>query len=199
MTKVTLTNPTTYVADASAVAQQTNNNAAITAAVENTLSRDGTGPNSMNAAIDMNGFNLLNLPKPVLPTDVVRLQDLKVTGVGLPASIGVTLDGGGGVTVPTGYQLSLPVPFACTITAVTILADAVGTIVFDIKKAAIGGFPTATSIVAAAPPTLTASQSVKNTTLTGWTISLLQGDILEFWVTSSSVVSKVTISLDVIR
>lgn len=41
------------------------NNAAIEAALENTLSRDGTGPNQMGAALDMNGNLILNQGNPV--------------------------------------------------------------------------------------------------------------------------------------
>src|SRR5512139_2729443 len=41
------------------------NNAAIETALENTLSRDGTGPNQMGAALDMNGFNILNQGNPI--------------------------------------------------------------------------------------------------------------------------------------
>lgn len=47
-------------------------------AFDNTLSRDGTGPNQMTADLDLNGNQILNLPAPVDPTDVVRLQDLEV-------------------------------------------------------------------------------------------------------------------------
>ena len=36
------------------------NNDSIEAAIENTLSRDGTSPNQMEAALDMNGFAILN-------------------------------------------------------------------------------------------------------------------------------------------
>lgn len=43
----------------------TSNNTATIAAMENTLSRDGTGPNFMQAQLDMNGFNILNQGNPV--------------------------------------------------------------------------------------------------------------------------------------
>lgn len=49
---------------------------AIEEALENTLSRDGTGPNQMEAELDMNGQRIINLPEPVSPTDALRLQDL---------------------------------------------------------------------------------------------------------------------------
>lgn len=48
----------------------------IAAAIENTLSRDGTSPNQMEAPLDMNGEQILNLPEPTDPNDAVRLQDI---------------------------------------------------------------------------------------------------------------------------
>jgi hypothetical protein len=42
------------------------------------LSRSG---GVMTGDLDMNGFKLLNVPAPVNPTDVVRLQDLEVGGI----------------------------------------------------------------------------------------------------------------------
>ena len=40
------------------------NNDLIEAALENTLSRDGTSPNSMGASLDMNSNSIINLPTP---------------------------------------------------------------------------------------------------------------------------------------
>ena len=52
------------------------NNAAIETAMENTLSRDGTGPNQMEANLDMNGYKVSNLAAPTADTDAARLIDL---------------------------------------------------------------------------------------------------------------------------
>lgn len=52
------------------------NNAAIEDAFENTLSRDGTGPNQMEANLDMNGYKVSNLAAPSADTDAARLVDL---------------------------------------------------------------------------------------------------------------------------
>lgn len=46
-----------------------NNNTAIEAAVENTLSRDGTTPNTMSANLDMNSNKIVNLTTPTADTD----------------------------------------------------------------------------------------------------------------------------------
>jgi hypothetical protein len=50
----------------------------IAEALENTLSRDGTAPNEMEAVLDMNDNQIINLPFPTIPTDPVRLGDLAV-------------------------------------------------------------------------------------------------------------------------
>lgn len=49
---------------------------AIEDAFDNTLSRDGTGPNQMVAPLDVNGNQILNLPSPVDPLDPIRLVDI---------------------------------------------------------------------------------------------------------------------------
>ena len=46
------------------------------AGFENTLSRDGSSPNAMEAPLDMNGQRILNLPVPAADNDPVRLIDL---------------------------------------------------------------------------------------------------------------------------
>jgi hypothetical protein len=86
LTKVVLTTPASFVSDASAVAQETVNNAALTAAIENTLSRDGTGPNTMLADFDMNSKRILNLPVPLTGLEPVRLVDVS-TAPGLVGAL----------------------------------------------------------------------------------------------------------------
>ena len=53
------------------------NNTLIEAALENTLSRDGTSPNTMSANIDMNSNKIVNLAAPTASNDAVRLIDLQ--------------------------------------------------------------------------------------------------------------------------
>lgn len=52
------------------------NSAAIEVAMENTLSRDGTQPNTMSADLDMNGNRILNLPAPASVGEPARLVDV---------------------------------------------------------------------------------------------------------------------------
>lgn len=48
----------------------------IQTAFDNTLSRDGTSPNQMQSNLDMNSFQIINLPDPVSGTSPLRVQDL---------------------------------------------------------------------------------------------------------------------------
>ena len=52
------------------------NNAAIESALLNALSTQGTSPNQMNAQLDMNSFNIINLPTPATINSPVRLADV---------------------------------------------------------------------------------------------------------------------------
>src|SRR6266404_2664499 len=61
MSKIALQNLDNLQNEASTVAAFNNNNALIREAVDNTLSRDGTAPNQMNAPLDMNSEKIINL------------------------------------------------------------------------------------------------------------------------------------------
>lgn len=75
MPKITLDDLTNLQNETSAVNTINNNSAAIEAAIENTLSRDGTSPNEMNANLDMNNYRVFNLPAATTPTEPVRKQE----------------------------------------------------------------------------------------------------------------------------
>ena len=49
------------------------NNAAIEAAIENTLSRDGSSPNQMESQLDMNSNRVINLPVAVSNSEPITL------------------------------------------------------------------------------------------------------------------------------
>lgn len=56
------------------------NFALIETALENTLSRDGTAPNVMNAPLDMNSQRILNLPTAVDDSEPVTLGQVNAMG-----------------------------------------------------------------------------------------------------------------------
>ena len=63
MAKLTLNDVTTGYQSTTAA---NTNNTLIEAALENTISRDGTAPNTMTGSLDMNGQNILNLGNPIV-------------------------------------------------------------------------------------------------------------------------------------
>ena len=77
MAKLTLTDLANLQNEATAVAAINDNNTEIEAALENTISRDGTAPNTMSANLDMNSNRVVNLPAPAAGTDALRLLDLQ--------------------------------------------------------------------------------------------------------------------------
>jgi hypothetical protein len=96
MAKLTLNDLANLQNETTAVSTINSNSDLIEAALENTLSLDGTTPNSMLADFDMNGNQILNLPAPEDPTSPLRLQDLTTY-----VSEGVT-DGDKGDVVVSG-------------------------------------------------------------------------------------------------
>lgn len=71
MAKLTLTDIASTQAS-SLLSVINGNNALIEAAIENTLSRDGTAPNTMEDTLDMNNERIINLPEPVTATEPIR-------------------------------------------------------------------------------------------------------------------------------
>ena len=80
------------------------------------------------------------------------------TFVGMTTDFVFVLDGGGSA-ITTGIKGDIEVPFACTISQVTLLADQSGSIVIDIWKAAYASFPPVVggTITASALPTISAA------------------------------------------
>lgn len=76
MTKITLTDLVNLENQTTAVNAINANNATLEAAIDNTLSRDGTSPNQMGAAIDMNNNQIYNLPAPSTLYAPARLVDV---------------------------------------------------------------------------------------------------------------------------
>ena len=106
---------------------------------------------------------------------------------------------GGGVAIVTGVKGDIEIPFACTITAVRLLADQSGSIVVNIWKDTYANFPPVVGdkITASAPPTISGATKSEDTTLTGWTTAVAAGDILRFNVDSAATITRVTVSLTV--
>lgn len=129
MTKVVLTDIGSITNNPiSAATAINNNNDAIVTAFDNTLSLDGTAPNQMGSALDMNSNRIVNLPAPVSASEPLRFQDLETfngggtiasiptggtAGQGLVKNSSVNYDVGWGAIV-SSVGLSLPNDFTIT-------------------------------------------------------------------------------------
>lgn len=120
--------------------------------------------------------------------------------VGIVGVLGITIDGAGSA-ISTGVKGFLRVPYACTITKATLLADQSGSCVIDVWKDSYANAPPTDtdSITASAPPTLSGAAKSEESALTGWTKSIAAGDVLAFNVNSAATVTRVTLLLEVIR
>jgi hypothetical protein len=115
------------------------------------------------------------------------------------ASTFVFVLGDGNTALAAGATLDLPdLPYAGTITGWTILSDAAGSCVATISKCTYANFPTFTAISGTEKPTLTSAQKNQDLSLTTWTTSFAQGDILRCSLDSASTVKRVQIGLRVL-
>jgi hypothetical protein len=108
---------------------------------------------------------------------------------------------GGQLTIASGVAGDLTIPFPCTITEWTLLADQTGDIVVDIWKDTYANYPptVADTITGSAKPTISSGIKGQSSTLTGWTTTIAAGDTLRFNVDSASLITRVTLSLKVKR
>lgn len=109
----------------------------------------------------------------------------------LVRSFGFTVDGGG-AAITTGVKGYIEIPYACTITGWTLLADQVGSIVIDVWKDTYANYPptVADTIAGTEKPTLASVIKNQDLTLTTWTTAVTAGDILGFNVDSASTVTR---------
>lgn len=103
--------------------------------------------------------------------------------------------------IGTGVKADVVIDFDCTVVSATLLADQVGSIVVNVWKDTYANFPptVADKITASAPPTISAAVNSQDTTLTGWTTSIVAGDVLRFNVDSCSSIARVTVALKLRR
>lgn len=90
MAKITLNDVGNLIDATTAKTTINNNSTVIETAFDNTLSRDGTSPNQMEANFDMNSNRILNLPVPVSEAEPVRLKELNDFSTGGPIPTGGT-------------------------------------------------------------------------------------------------------------
>ena len=110
-------------------------------------------------------------------------------------SIGMTFDGNGSAIV-AGSTRTVTVPFGCTISSWTVLADQSGSISVEIKKASFANYPTLTSMSTGGnSPSLTSAQKNAATPSSWSSTSVSAGDSVSFVINSASTVQVVNIVL----
>ena len=107
---------------------------------------------------------------------------------------------GGGSTIATGIKGYLEVPFACTISQWTLLADTSGSITVDVYSDTYANYGTNTSMVGAGTKPVISSATKAQSAPSSWTTtSIAAGNVIGFNVTAATTVTRVTISLKVTR
>lgn len=105
-----------------------------------------------------------------------------------------------GNVVPTGIVGDIYVPFACTLSAATVLADTAGSMTLDIWKAPYGSYPpTVANTITSGGIVLSAVNKYQNLTLTGWTIAVAAGDVLRLNINSAATITRFTLALSALR
>lgn len=125
---------------------------------------------------------------------------------GVPASeLLFTIDGAGqpiqaagSQANPSGEYGNIIVPYSCTITGWSLLADQSGNAQLDVQKSSYTDFPSGfTSIVGNDAPLLQSAQKNENPSVSVWTTSLAKGDVLKFIVNSATAVTRLNLAIAV--
>lgn len=124
------------------------------------------------------------------------IATMLASNTGAVVDIAFIIDGGGSA-ITTGIKGDLEIPFGCTITRATLLADQSGSIVIDIWMDTYANYPPtgADSITASAKPTISTALKSQDSTLTGWTTAIPAGNTLRFNVDSAATITRCTLSL----
>lgn len=155
---------------------------------------DGDVGRAPVAKLDMETKAIINVEDPTNDQDVATKKFVKTSAVSF------VIDGGGSA-ITTGIKGDILIPFACTITQASLLADQSGSIVLDLWKDTYANSPptVADTITASAKPTITSATKSQDSTLTGWTTSVAAGDILRINVDSVTSITRCTLALKVTR
>lgn len=188
MTKVTLSDVQNLNDQPSTQAVINNNSAILEAAFDNTLSRDGSSPNTMQSTLDMNSFQIINLPAPIEADAPLRLQDLSsfvgggtVTNIPAGGTTGQVLGKTGSPDYQVGWEnsvtsvgLALPADLTITNSPVTTTGTLTGA--WATTPTGTGAMVRATSPTLVTPALGTPASGVA-TNLTGTAAGLTAGNV----------------------
>lgn len=123
-----------------------------------------------------------------------------VVSAGGTGTLEVTFDAGTGA-LANGALGDLVIPYAGTITEWVLIGNAPGTASVSVWVDTLANFPPtgADDITGANPPALSASQTAADSTLTGWTTAVSAGQIMRFTLGSPSGLSRLTLTIKVLK
>ncbi|SRR5216684_1310244 len=168
MTKITLTNLANLQNENTAVSAINNNNAVLSTAFDNTLSRDGTVPNQMGNILDMNSNQIINLPAPSTVNSPARLIDvvsnptITIPGTGTSGHVVPFLDGNNTFSGTNAFSSSIHVTGTSALDGVTTFGATPVLPANSIANASLGTMAANTvkgSIAGGTPADLTKTQA----------------------------------------
>jgi hypothetical protein len=111
-------------------------------------------------------------------------------------TIGITIDGAG-VDITNGIKGDVSVNYNMIVDSWTILSTQTGSIVIDVWKDTYSNYPptVSSSITGSEKPTLSLQNKNQGLSLSTWTTSISEGDIIRFNVDSCSGIQKVTLQI----
>ncbi len=112
-------------------------------------------------------------------------------------TVGVTFDGHGAPIQP-GSHCSIQVTKGFTLVSWTLISDETGSIQIDVWRDTFANFPPtdADTITGSNEPAITSDNKNTDTTLTGWSTLVADGDILKFSVDSVTDIKRATLILN---
>jgi hypothetical protein len=116
------------------------------------------------------------------------------------STFGILIDGGN-TPILVGEKAEMLIPFSCSIQSWALLADRSGSATVEIWKSTYAAYPptSASSIVGSAKPNISASMKNTSSTLTGWTTNINKNDTIKFYVSESSTIQRLNLTLEVLR
>jgi hypothetical protein len=111
-------------------------------------------------------------------------------------TFGISLDGGAS-DISTGIKADLIIPYNMTINSWSIISQQTGDIVIDVWKNTYINYPPTgvDSITGTEKPTLSSQNKNQDLSLSTWTTTISEGDIVRFNVDSCSGVQKAVVSI----
>jgi hypothetical protein len=168
-------------------------------ATDRLLGRDTAGAGnteeiSLNATLEFTGSQAIQ--RAALTGAITASAGSNATTA--TGAVNIVIDGGGSA-ITTGVKTDIRFPFAVTLTAWTLMADASGAIKIDLWKDTYANFPpdNSDSITNASEPEITASGTkAEDTDISNWTdVTVDAGDIIRVNVDSAATVTRAVLTL----